>query len=69
LLIQSGNPDGVINLDRRVQLTQQALLYRPEQVEGALADLMQTVHRIKANVNARLALDVLALRLPKLAVA
>jgi len=69
LLIQRGNPDGVINLDRRVQLTQQALLYRPEQVEGALSDLMQTLHRIKANVNARLALDVLALRLPRPAVA
>jgi hypothetical protein len=69
LLIQRGNPDGVINLDRRVQLMQQALLFRPEQVEGALSDLMQTLHRIKANVNARLALDVLALRLPKPAVA
>jgi DNA polymerase-3 subunit delta' len=68
LLIQRGNPDAVINLDRRAQLTQQALLYRPEQVEGALTDLVQTLHRIKANVNARLALDVLALRLPKPAV-
>ncbi len=69
MLIQHGSPDAVINLDRRVQLAQQALLFRPEQVEGALIDLMQTVRRIKSNVNARLALDVLALRLPKPAVA
>jgi DNA polymerase-3 subunit delta' len=69
LLIQRGNPDAVINLDRRVQLAQQALLYRPEQVESALTDLMQTLHQIKANVNARLALDVLTLRLPRPAVA
>ena len=43
---------------------QQAEAYRPAQVEGALTDLVQTLHRIKANVNVRLALDVLALRLP-----
>ncbi|MCX6029619.1 MAG: DNA polymerase III subunit delta' [Chloroflexi bacterium] len=65
LLIQRGVGDAIINLDRRVQLAQQAGLYRPEQVEAALIDLTQTVHRLKANVNARLALDVLMLRLPK----
>ncbi len=69
LLLQRGLPDAIINLDRRVQLSQQAALFRPEQVERALADLTQTVHRLKANVNARLALDVLALRLPRPAVA
>ncbi len=68
LLIQRGLPDAIINLDRRLQLTQQASLYRHEQVEKALADLMQTVRRLRANVNARLALDVLLLRLPKPAV-
>ena len=35
---------------------------RPEQVQAALADLVQTLHRIRANVNLRLALDVLLLR-------
>ncbi len=68
LLVQRGIPDTIVNLDRRGQLVQQAALFRPEQVEGALTDLVQTLHRIKANVNARLALDVLALRLPKPAV-
>jgi DNA polymerase-3 subunit delta' len=65
LLVQRGLPDAIVNLDRRVQLTQQADLYRPEQVQAALIDLVRTVHRLRANVNARLALDVLTLRLPR----
>lgn len=69
LLIQRGIPGEIVNLDRRVQLAQQAALYHPDQVERALGDLMRTAHRIKVNVNARLALDVLMLRLPKPSVA
>ena len=65
LLIQRGAPQAIINLDRRAQLTQQAELYQPGQVEAALDDLVQTLRRIKANVNVRLALDLLLLRLPK----
>lgn len=65
LLIQRALPDAVLNLDRKTQLLQQAGLFRAEQVEKALTDLVQTLRRIKANVNARLALDVLLLRLPK----
>ena len=65
LLIQRGIPEGIVNLDRRAQLTQQAGLYGPEQVERALDDLVQTARRVKSNVNARLALDVLMIRLPK----
>lgn len=69
LLMQHGLPAAVLNLDRKAQLAQQADLYRREQVEAALDDLMQAVRRIKANVNLRLALDVLLLRLPRPAVA
>lgn len=65
LLVQQRLEDAVSNLDRKAQLAQQAGLFRPEQVECALRDLMQTLQRIRANVNARLALDVLLLRLPK----
>jgi len=68
LLVQRGLAADVVNLDRRVQLAQQADLYRPEQVESALNDLVQTLRRLKANVNVRLALDILALRLPRPAV-
>ncbi len=64
ILVQRGLPDTIVNVDRRVQLVQQAELYRPEQAEGALTDLVQTARRLKANVNVRLALDVLALRMP-----
>ncbi|MGQ9766255.1 MAG: DNA polymerase III subunit delta' [Anaerolineae bacterium] len=69
LLVQHRLEDAVINLDRKAQLVQQADLFRREQVERALLDLMQTLQRVKANVNVRLALDVLMLRLPKPVVA
>jgi DNA polymerase-3 subunit delta' len=68
-LIQHGLPDGILNLDRRVQLVQQAGLFKAKQVEAALTDLLETLRRLKANVNARLALDVLAMRVPAPAVA
>jgi DNA polymerase-3 subunit delta' len=68
LLVQQGQPDALLNLDRKAQLIQQADLYRSEQVQGALADLVLTLHRVRANVNARLALDVLLLRMPRPAV-
>ncbi len=64
LLIQHGTPGSIVNLDRHVQLAEQAERYSPQQVEGALQDVLQTARRIRANVNARLAMDVLALRLP-----
>ncbi|OQA38680.1 MAG: DNA polymerase III subunit tau [Chloroflexi bacterium ADurb.Bin325] len=69
LLVQQHIPEAVLNLDRKPQLLQQAELFGAEQVQSALADLVQTLHRIRANVNLRLALDVLLLRLPKPAVA
>jgi DNA polymerase III subunit delta' len=69
LLVQHDLPDGLLNIDRRAQLVQQAGLFEGDQVQHALADLVRTLQRIKANVNIRLALDVLLLRLPKPAVA
>ena len=69
LLVQHALGDEVLNLDRKAQLLQQAGLFHVEQAENALHDLVQTARRIRANVNARLALDVLLLRLPKPAVA
>ena len=68
LLVQQGQVEALLNLDRKSQLIQQAGLYRPEQVQGALTDLIQTLRRVRGNVNVRLALDVLLLRLPKPAV-
>jgi hypothetical protein len=38
-------------------------------VEGAITDLLETLRRLRANINARLALDVLAIRVPAPAVA
>lgn len=68
MLLQHDLGDALLNLDRKTQLIQQSALYRPDQVQHALNDLAQTLRRIKANVNLRLALDVLLLRLPKAAV-
>jgi DNA polymerase III subunit delta' len=68
LLVQQGQAEGVLNLDRKSQLVQQAGLYRPEQVQAALTDLMQTLRRVRSNVNLRLSLDVLLIRLPKPAI-
>ncbi|MGE5602743.1 MAG: DNA polymerase III subunit delta' [Nitrososphaerales archaeon] len=68
LLVQQGQAEALLNLDRKSQLAQQAALYPPEQVQAALTDLMQTLRRVRGNVNLRLALDVLLLRLPKPAV-
>jgi len=62
---QFGLLDEIVNLDRRIQLVQQADLYTPEETEGALADLVVALRRLRSNVNPRLALDVLALRLPR----
>jgi DNA polymerase-3 subunit delta' len=68
LLIQNGQAEALLNLDRKAQLVQQAALYRPEQAQAALVDLMRTLRRVRGNVNLRLALDVLLLRLPRPAV-
>ena len=68
LLDHQGQVEALLNLDRKSQLIQQAGLYRPEQVQSALTDLIQTLRRVRGNVNVRLALDVLLLRLPKPAV-
>ncbi len=68
-LMQHGQASAIVNLDWRVQLAQQAELYQPQQVEAALSDLLHTLRRLRANVNARLAMDVLVLRLPRPAVA
>jgi len=68
LLVQQEQGDALLNLDRKTQLIQQANLYRPEQVQAALTDLVQTLRRVRSNVNLRLALDVLLLRMPRPAV-
>jgi DNA polymerase III subunit delta' len=65
MLMQGGAGKAIVNLDHHRQLEQEAGLYRPDQVSAALADVLQARRRIAANVNLRLALDVLTLRLPR----
>jgi DNA polymerase III subunit delta' len=64
LLVQQGLAAAVVNLDRQDQLLEAARRYRSEQVDRALSDVIHTLRRMRANVNVRLALDVLALRMP-----
>jgi DNA polymerase III subunit delta' len=64
LLVQQGLGVSVVNLDWQRQLEEEAARYRQEQVQNALLDVAHALRRINANVNVRLALDVLALRLP-----
>ncbi len=65
LLVQQGLDDAVVNFDRLDDLHRQSALYEAGQVQAAVADVTATLRRLRANVNPRLALDVLVLRLPR----
>jgi DNA polymerase-3 subunit delta' len=65
LLIQRDAASGVVNLDRRDTLERHAHLMSPRIVAGAVASARDTLVMLDQNVNARLALDVLLLDLPR----
>ena len=60
-----GVGDRIVNVDRRTELERQAALLVPEVVAAAVAGARDTLIMLDQNVNARLALDVLALDLPR----
>lgn len=66
LLVQQGLDTEVVNLDRLEALRRQAAQYESGQVQTAVTDVAATLRRLRANVNPRLALDVLLLRMPRL---
>jgi DNA polymerase-3 subunit delta' len=67
MLAQAGCPDAVCNVDFQPVLDQQAAAISPRRVQDYLATLKRTEGYLRHTVNARLALDVLLLRLPRLA--
>lgn len=67
LLVKGGRSELVVNIDHRDELAQAAGRLPLESIAEALRELDRTEEYLDRNVNARLALDVLMLRLPLLA--
>jgi len=65
LLIQNGLHDRVVNVDRRPVLERQAQMLTPEAAGAAVSSIRDIILMLDQNVNARLALDVAALDLPR----
>lgn len=64
LMIKMGLEDMIINLDRRRDLQAQAAVYERPQIEGFTASLNEAKRKLEQDVNARLALEALFLRMP-----
>ena len=67
MLVQAGGADACSNTDFRSELERQAQALAPEQVRDYIRTMRRVEQSLRTNVNARLALDVLLLRLPHLA--
>lgn len=65
VLLLRGGRGRVVNVDRRADLERQAGQLAPEAVAAAAATARDTLLMLDQNVNARLALDVAALGLPR----
>jgi DNA polymerase-3 subunit delta' len=64
VLTQSGAGDTIANLDRRDQITADAERYDRAQVTAFIEALRETRQHLRANVQSRIALDALMLRVP-----
>jgi DNA polymerase-3 subunit delta' len=65
LLLQGGLDGRVVNLDRRAALERQAAALSPAEAGAAVVSARDVLQMLDQNVNARLALDVAALDLPR----
>lgn len=65
LLVQGGLHDRIVNLDRRPDLERMARLLDTRQAGAAIESVRDILQMLDQNVNARLALDVAALELPR----
>jgi DNA polymerase-3 subunit delta' len=65
LLLQGGVPDRVVNLDRRPALERLARTLSSGEVGAAVTSIRDVLQMLDQNVNARLALDVATLDLPR----
>ncbi|MBI4789346.1 MAG: DNA polymerase III subunit [Chloroflexi bacterium] len=64
LLTHNGDAQRIANVDRQDLLREQAARYSLEQIQAALQNIQATAQYLTQNVNARLALQVLFLKLP-----
>jgi len=64
LLIKMGMENLIVNLDRQAELKAQEVRYSVRQIAEFLTALLTTMQRLEQDVNPRLALEVLFLRLP-----
>lgn len=67
MLVQAGGGDACCNTDFRAVLEQHAQAFAPVQVMDYIRTMRRVEQSLRTNVNARLALDVMLLRLPHLA--
>ncbi len=65
MVANRGAPDLVANVDYRQQIDAAATTLAPQQVTDAIAAINEAWDRLEANVNPRLALEGLMLRLPR----
>jgi DNA polymerase-3 subunit delta' len=65
LLAQSGLTERIVNLDRRAEIERQAQLISKRDVASGVAGVRDILQMLDQNVNARLALDVAVLDLPR----
>ena len=64
-LVRAGCEDLVVNVDKRAQLAEQSERFTLGQLRQFVADIDLAVRRLSQNVNARMALDVLLLAVPR----
>lgn len=65
LLVQGGAGERIVNLDRRAELERLAAQLSRAEAGRAVSGVRDTLQMLDQNVNARLALDVVALDLPR----
>jgi DNA polymerase-3 subunit delta' len=64
MLVKTGTVQAVTNADHLPTLQSQAAGYALQQIAGTIHAIQQTIRQIDANVNTRLALEVLLLNMP-----
>ncbi|MFQ5593356.1 MAG: DNA polymerase III subunit delta' [Anaerolineae bacterium] len=64
MLVKAGIVDAVTNADHLLTLQSQAAGYEEQQIADTIGAIRQTIRQIDANVNSRLALEVLLLNMP-----
>ncbi|MBI4311346.1 MAG: DNA polymerase III subunit delta' [Chloroflexi bacterium] len=65
LLVRAGAPQLAANADWQASIAERAARYSAEEARAVAREVLATMERLEANVNARLALDALMLAMPR----